>query len=229
MNVMIIIPAFNEEKHIKDVVNTALKYGDVIVVDDGSSDNTSENARSSGVKVIVTKTNKGKGNAIKTGIKEALKSSYDVFIFLDGDGQHDPNLIPEFLEKLDNADIVIGSRFLKQEIKNMPSQRRLSNLITTKLISFISKKPLTDSQSGFRGVSKKIAETFLKSPYDDYRFESDVLIKSPNKIKYDEVSIPVIYNDEVSSIRNTHTIKYILFISKAVFIYIYNKIINFKG
>jgi glycosyltransferase involved in cell wall biosynthesis len=62
MNVMIIIPAFNEEKHVKDVVTTALKYGDVIVVDDGSSDNTIENARSTGVKVIVTKTNKGKGH-----------------------------------------------------------------------------------------------------------------------------------------------------------------------
>jgi hypothetical protein len=151
-----------------------------------------------------------------------------IFIFLDGDGQHDPNLIPKFLEKLDSADIVIGSRFLKQELKNMPPQRRLSNLITTKLISFISKKPLTDSQSGFRGASKKIAETFLKSPYDDYRFESDVLINSTNKINYDEVSIPIIYNDEVSSIKSTHTIKYILFISKAMIIYVYKKITNFK-
>ncbi|MDR1819257.1 MAG: glycosyltransferase family 2 protein [Methanobrevibacter sp.] len=215
MNVVIIIPVFNEEKYIKDVAKKSLEYGDVIVVDDGSSDKTSENARSLEAKVIVHQSNKGKGAAIKTGIQEALKYSYDTFIFLDGDGQHDPNLIPKFLEKLEIADIVIGSRFLKGELKSMPLQRRLSNQITTKLISFISKYPLTDSQSGFRGVSKKVAENFLNSRYDDYRFESDVLINfSSNQVKLCEVSIPTRYNDEVSHITNTHTIKYILFISK---------------
>ncbi|MDR2545440.1 MAG: glycosyltransferase family 2 protein [Methanobrevibacter sp.] len=227
MNVVIIIPVFNEEKYIKDVAKKSLKYGDVIVVDDGSSDKTSENARFSGATVIVHQNNKGKGAAIKTGIKQALNNSYDTFIFLDGDGQHDPNLIPIFLEKLDNADIVIGSRFLKGELKNMPPQRRLSNQITTKLISFISKYPLTDSQSGFRGVSKKIAENFLSSPYDDYRFESDVLINSSNKVNFDEVSIPTRYSDEVSHITKTHTIKYIiLFISKRTLKHIINIIIK---
>lgn len=160
MNVIIIIPVFNEENNIKDIASKALKYGDVFVVDDGSTDSTKENARSSGAKVISHENNRGKGSAIKTGIKEALKYPYKVFIFLDGDDQHDPNLIPNFIEKMDSCDIVIGSRFLKGELKNMPIQRRLSNLITTKLIFFIAEHHLTDSQSGFRGVSRKWLKHF---------------------------------------------------------------------
>ncbi|MDR2830486.1 MAG: glycosyltransferase family 2 protein [Methanobrevibacter sp.] len=225
MNVIIIIPAFNEEDNIKDVASKSLEYGDVLVVDDGSTDNTKKNARSSGAKVISHENNKGKGFAIKTGIKEALKHPYEVFIFIDGDGQHDPNLIQDFMKKMDSCDIVIGSRFLKGELKNMPIQRKLSNLITTKLISFITEQHLTDSQSGFRGVSKEMAEHFLKSPYNDYRFESDVLINFLSKIRYDEVSIPSRYGEEVSHITHTHTIKYVFFISKNVIKNMINKFI----
>ncbi|MDR2624176.1 MAG: glycosyltransferase family 2 protein [Methanobrevibacter sp.] len=226
MNVIIIIPVFNEEENIKDVARASLKYGDVLVVDDGSSDDTKKRAVESGAKVISHVNNEGKGAAIKTGINEALKYPYDAYIFLDGDGQHDPNLIPSLIEKLNYVNVVIGSRFLKKELKNMPFQRRLSNLITTGLISFISGISITDSQSGFRGVTREIAEIFLSSPYDDYRFESDVLIRvSSNKIiKYDEVSIPVIYNNESSYVTHKHALEYVLFISKNIIKNIFKRI-----
>ncbi|ADP77864.1 glycosyl transferase family 2 [Methanothermus fervidus DSM 2088] len=211
---IIIIPAYNEEKSIGKIVKECLKYGEVLVVDDGSTDNTSKIAKKYGAKVIKHEKNKGKGAALKTGIKAALKEKYDTLIFLDADGQHDPKFIPYFLDK--KADMVIGSRFL-HGIEEMPLQRRLSNMITTKIINLITKYNLTDSQCGFRAIKAKNAEIFLSIPYNDYIFESAAIIKAAEHgLKVEEVPITCKYQGRKSYIKLRDIVKFIIFLIKTL-------------
>jgi glycosyltransferase involved in cell wall biosynthesis len=213
MKFITIIPAYNEEKAIKSVVECALKYGDVLVVDDGSDDNTYNLAKSADVKIVKHEKNMGKGAAIKSGLKEALNSNYDVLILLDGDGQHNPDCIPSFISNMDGNELVIGSRFKKGNPENMPVWRKLSNKITTNLIKFGTGYRLTDSQSGFRAISRNAAGLFLDIKYNDYLYESEMFYRAArHKIKVSEAPIPCTYGDEKSYVTKMHALKYILFI-----------------
>ena len=213
MKFITIIPAYNEEKAIKSVVECALKYGDVLVVDDGSDDNTYNLAKSADVKIVKHEKNMGKGAAIKSGLKEALNSNYDVLILLDGDGQHNPDYIPSFISNMDGNELVIGSRFKKGNPENMPVWRKLSNKITTNLIKFGTGYRLTDSQSGFRAISRNAAGLFLDIKYNDYLYESEMFYRATrHKIKVSEAPIPCTYGDEKSYVTKMHALKYILFI-----------------
>ena len=214
MKFITIIPAYNEEKAIKSVVECALKYGDVLVVDDGSDDNTYNLAKSADVKIVKHEKNRGKGAAIKSGLKEALNNNYDVLILLDGDGQHNPDCIPSFISNMDGNELVIGSRFKKGNPENMPVWRKLSNKITTNLIKFGTGYRLTDSQSGFRAISRNAAGLFLDIKYNDYLYESEMFYRAArHKIKVSEAPIPCTYGDEKSYVTKMHALKYILFIS----------------
>jgi glycosyltransferase involved in cell wall biosynthesis len=215
MKCITIIPAYNEENAIKSVVQCALKYTDVLVVDDGSNDNTYNLAKNAGAKVIKHEKNKGKGAAIKSGLNEALNYDYDILILLDGDGQHNPDCIPLFTSAIGNNELVIGSRFKKGNPENMPFQRKLSNKITTNLIKYVTGYRLTDSQSGFRAVSRHAAGLFLDIKYDDYVYESEMLYNaSKNNIKVDEAPIPCTYGNEKSYVTKIHALRYVLFIMR---------------
>lgn len=213
MRFVTIIPAYNEEMAIKSVVERALKYGDVLVVDDGSTDDTYNIAEKTGAKIVKHEQNRGKGAAIKSGIKEALSSDYDILILLDGDGQHDPDCIPSFISCMNDNELVIGSRFKNGNPGNMPVWRKLSNKITTNLIKFVTGYKLTDSQSGFRAMSRDVSGLFLDIKYDDYVYESEMIYKaSQHKTKVGEAVIPCTYGDEKSYVTKIHALKYILFI-----------------
>lgn len=213
MKFISIIPAYNEANTIKGVVQGVGNYSDVIVVDDGSIDQTSLLAKEAGAIVIKHSRNKGKGAAIKTGVDFALKNGYDLLLLLDGDGQHDPRCVPRLLDGMEGVDIRIGSRFQGSWPKNMPLQRRLSNAITTILIRSVTNYRITDSQSGFRVISGTIAHLFQDIPYDDYVYESEVLYRaSKNNLKVDEKAINSNYRDEKSYIKIFHVFHYILFI-----------------
>jgi glycosyltransferase involved in cell wall biosynthesis len=212
MRIITIIPAYNEEKTIEKVVKGVKTYSDVLVVDDGSSDQTSSLAENAGSKVLSHSHNLGKGAAIKTGLKYAINADYDLMVLLDGDGQHNPQDIPLLIEGLKNADMIIGSRFLKANPQKMPLQRRISNGITTKLIRYMTGYLITDSQCGFRLISKKAAPFFVEIPYNDYVYESEVLCKaSENNLVVDERQIECIYDTEKSYVRFRHVIHYIIF------------------
>lgn len=212
MRIITIIPAYNEEKTIEKVVNGVKKYSDVLVVDDGSSDETSSLAKKAGANVVDHNQNIGKGAAIKTGLDSAINDNYDLMVLLDGDGQHDPRCIPLLLEGMDGVDVLIGSRFLGMAPKNMPLQRRLSNGITTRLIRFVTGYHITDSQCGFRVISRKAAPFFLDISYNDYVYESEVLCKaSENDLVVNERPIECIYGNEKSYVRFRHVIHYIMF------------------
>ncbi len=205
MRTICIVPAYNEEKTIKHLVLSAKKYVDeVIVIDDGSKDETYTQAKEAGATVIKHIRNMGKGAALRSGIKEALKRSPDVIITMDGDGQHNPSLIPMFISKVlnENVDIVLGSRFLdKERSEKMPFLRVLSNKTTTFILRNFFGVKTTDSQSGYRafksGVFRKI--TFQ---CNGYVAESEILIKAAReKMNIMEISIPAIYGGEKSKIK----------------------------
>lgn len=213
MKIVTIIPVYNEERSIKNVIKRAIKYSDVIVVDDGSTDNTFDIAREYATVTIKHHKNQGKGAAIKTGLKKALDSKYEVFILMDGDGQHNPDFIPDLASKLDNLDMIIGSRFIEEEPADMPLQRRISNKLTTKLIKYATGYNITDSQSGFRALSPKAAQVFIDIPYNDYVYESEMFYTAlKHEMLIDEQKISCDYKNEESYITIVNIFRYLLFI-----------------
>ena len=151
------IPCFNTESFVADIIKTAKKYVDqVIVIDDGSGDSTAEVARAAGALVISHDTNRGYGETISSCFKAAKANAADVLVILDGDGQHDPDEIPQLLAPvLDReAGMVIGSRFITNK-HNMPRYRRFGIDVITFLWNFNSKVKVSDSQSGFRVYRKE--------------------------------------------------------------------------
>lgn len=215
MKYMIIIPAYNEEVAIGSVVSNCLKHSDVLVVDDGSSDNTRDVALKAGAKVIKHPKNRGKGAALKTGMEYALNEGYSAMVMLDGDGQHDPEFIPELVRDLDEPGMIICSRFLEGPPPGMAIQRRFSNKLTTYLLKLATGYHITDSQCGFRIFSKDAVHVFLDISYDDYEFESEMLYQSSlNGLYVREIPIPSSYHGEKSYITWVKILKYIYYIFK---------------
>lgn len=212
MRFITIIPAYNEENTIERVVKCAKEYSDVVVVDDGSNDQTSLLAGNAGAKIIKHPKNLGKGAAIKKGLEYAIKADFDLMILLDGDGQHDPQCIPFLVKGMTSADVIIGSRFINGIPPNMTMARRISNGITTRMIRYVTGYQITDSQCGFRVISKKAAPLFVEISYNDYVYESEfILISSENGLLVDERPIDCMYGDEKSYVRFKHVIHYIMF------------------
>ncbi|GIW63103.1 MAG: hypothetical protein KatS3mg090_0929 [Patescibacteria group bacterium] len=194
--VYILIPAYNESKVISKVISDIKKQGfeNIIVIDDGSSDNTYEVAQKSGAKVLRHFINRGKGAAVKTGLQACKILNADYVITMDGDGQHeskDLNLI--FNELKSGCDVVLGSRFLRQN--EMPLPNRIFNYVANILTYFFYGIKVTDSQSGFRGYNKK-ALNLIETQSEEYEFDTEVLREiSRHNLKFSEVPIMVYYTD----------------------------------
>ncbi len=183
LKVTALLPAFNEEKSVSEVIKRCKRYVDeVIVINDGSKDKTEEIAENSGAVVFSHITNFGVGTAIQTGIKIALKRNADVIVTLDSDGQHDPCYIPVMVEMItkNGSDLVIGSRFLKRSrTYEMPFTKKLGNIAYSTLLSIFTQSRLTDTQSGLRALSKTVAENlFLKCPFS---YTHEMIINASNK------------------------------------------------
>ncbi len=201
-----IIPAYNEERTIKEVISGAGEHVDlVIVVDDGSEDETYSCAFETDVIICVHEKNKGKGAALRTGFKKALETNTKAMLVIDADMQHDPCEIPKFLELLKNdadVDIIVGSRFLEGNIQIMPKHRRLSNFLTTYILRRFFDVSVTDSQSGFRAYRRRAIERIINFSDNRYAAETEMLIDAKkNNLRIREVPIKVIYGDEKSKMR----------------------------
>lgn len=200
-----VIPAYNAQSSIEEVVKRTKKYAEqVIVVDDGSSDNTSLLAEKAGARVLKLEKNKGKANAIKQGIKEVekLKERVDYVVFIDADLQHLPEEIPLLVEKLEEGyDLCIGSRFLSNACESMPIANKFSNAFARKLIKILTKQNITDPQSGFRAAKfEKIKELELKA--ERYAIEHIMILEAVKKgLKIGEAKISCVYAGEKSHIR----------------------------
>jgi glycosyltransferase involved in cell wall biosynthesis len=207
--VIICIPAYNESKNVENIIKKAQKYAtEVIVCDDGSSDNTSEVASKSGAIVIRHSVNKGYGSAIGTLFRIAKERGADIMVTIDSDGQHDPDKIPELVFPLteQGVDIVIGSRFLTLEEKDrIPAYRSFGIKTITKFAQVASYSNLTDAQSGFRAYGKN-ALTKINLYEEGMAVSTEILLRAKEKsLRITEVPITVNYDVERPSTRNPIT------------------------
>ena len=172
-----LIAAFNEEAHIADVVKgTALHASPVVVVDDGSTDNTAARARDAGAIVIRSEQNHGKGWAIRTGLEYALKQDRSHVVFLDADLQHDPAEIPRLVARAEqgHGDFVIGEREFRKDA--MPAARFYANVTGSAIISWFIGVDVADSQSGFRLIRADLLRR-LRLTGTGYEIETEMLLK----------------------------------------------------
>jgi len=180
MKIGIVIPAYNVEERLQDVLLktlTTIPGERIFVVDDGSTDSTADVAAFHGVSLFKHDKNRGKGEALKTGFRLILKNGLDGVITLDGDGQHDPGDIPRFISirKERDADLVLGSR--RYRIGKMPLDRICSNRLSSLIVSLISGKWIPDSQSGYRLIRSSVLKD-IRLFSDHYELESELLIKA---------------------------------------------------
>jgi len=190
------IPAFNAEKTIGQVVKECLLYVDeVIVCDDGSTDNTAVAAEKNGAEVIRHEKNYGYGAGLITLFDKAREKNPDVMITLDADGQHIPEYIPQLIAPLSykGTDVVIGSRFMKNN-SNTPKFRKTGIKIITAATNIDGKLKLTDAQSGFRAYSKNAVQLIHPTEYG-MSASTEILSKVVNKgLKIVEVPIVISYD-----------------------------------
>ena len=202
MKITVGIPAFNEEKNIADIITKLKKIADTIIVcNDGSTDSTSEIAQNLGVIVINHPKNLGYGAGIKSIFNKSKEIGSEVLVTFDGDGQHrleDVKKVVEPIEK-NEADIVIGSRFLDDAEKKIPKYRKLGIKIITNVTNSTLKEKITDSQSGFRAYSKNVISKLNISDIG-MGVSTEILIKSSSMgFRIVEVPIMVRYDNETST------------------------------
>ncbi len=201
MQVVIGIPAYNEEKNIaKIIVKLQNITNKIIVCNDGSTDLTSKIANKMGAIVINHPKNLGYGAAIKSLFSKARELDADVLITFDADGQHRIEDINKVLEPIEhnNADIVIGSRFLDKKMK-IPAYRKFGINAITKMSNITTKKKITDSQSGFRAYNKKSLQEIIPSD-NGMGVSTEILIKANKKsLRVIEVPIIILYEGKTST------------------------------
>lgn len=200
MRLLALIPAYNEVAAIQRVVTESLRHLPVLVVDDGSRDDTAKLAEAAGATVLVQKPNQGKGAALRRGFAWALDGGYDGVIALDGDGQHDPAEIPAFVRLFgaEQADLIIGCR----RFDEMPPVRRLANTLGFLIFTWAMGTRILDNQSGYRLTSRRLMERLLTGQESGYEFEMEQIV-SCIEAGYDLAWVPIrtIYAGEASHIQ----------------------------
>lgn len=199
-SITVLIPAHNERMHIEAVVLSASRFLPVLVVDDGSTDTTSLLAEEAGATVIRHPVNRGKGAALLTGFQACYQAGFQAAITLDGDGQHDPDEIPLFLQAFahSHAGLIIGMRDFSQ----MPPVRRAANTLGRWIFSAAVGQSIPDNQSGYRLVSRPLMELMLQTEEQGFEFEVDmVALCLKHRLGLEWVPIRTIYGDEKSHIQ----------------------------
>ena len=178
-----VVPARNEEDAVGRVVEELRAFDselDVVVIDDASEDETAERAVAAGAAVVRLPFNLGIGGAVQTGFKYALEHGYDIVIRLDGDGQHDPQQIPNLLAPLarDEADVIVGSRFAAGAGEyRAPFARRAGIRWFAHVVSLLTRQKLTDTTSGFQAVNERAIRLFAADyPHDYPEVEAAVMV-----------------------------------------------------
>lgn len=193
----IVVPVFNESFVIKDTISSIKSAGfsNIIVVDDGSSDNTFSVIKQTGVLCFHHKINRGKGAAIKTGIEAAKLQGANIIVTMDGDGQHNANDITKLIKpiKEDACDVVLGTRPINT--RAMPLHKVIANKAGNTITWLLNGLWVTDSQSGFKAFSRQAANT-INTRSNQYEYESEVIreIKKHN-LRFSEVPIKVNYTE----------------------------------
>lgn len=215
---LVIIPAYNEEKNIEDVIHNIWKFSsdiDILVVNDGSSDQTANIVEKLGVKLISLPNNLGYGAALQTGFLFAKKKGYDLVIQMDADGQHDPAYLLEMLKEIQNADVdvVIGSRFLKDNSYKTTIPKKMGMVLFGLLTSLITRMKITDPTSGFQVLKGDVIDFMSQDLYPpDYPDADMIILLHRAGFKIKEVPVKMRSNPKhAKSMHRGHkTIYYVL-------------------
>jgi glycosyltransferase involved in cell wall biosynthesis len=178
MKTIAIIPAYNEESTIGDVIKATSRFvNEILVISDGSTDNTSDIAKNAGATIIDNIVNRGLGRTIQRGYDEAIKRGADIVVQIDADGQYDPEEIPKLIQPiLDNkADLVLGSR-LENLKYDMPWIKKQGNKAFTWLLRRLTGADIKDGQTGFRATRKEVFETL--EIHGDFTYTQEMIVKA---------------------------------------------------
>jgi len=201
-SLLIIVPAFNAARRIEELVDRLRKHismDELVIVDDGSVDDTARLAEASGATVISHPRNLGKGAALKTGFRIAQRRGYEYVLTMDADLQHPPEYVPQFIELVRSGkfDMVIGAR---ARTEDMPQHRVFANFATSIIISLFAGVRIRDSQSGFRLISTKLINA-IHLRGDKYDLESEILLKAAHAgFRIGEIEVPTVYEGSHSFI-----------------------------
>lgn len=198
--VIAVIPAYQAAATLDAVVRRTKEHLPVLVVDDGSTDDTSAVAESAGAEVRRQPANQGKGAALRRGFAHALENGADAVLTLDADGQHDPACAPDFLEawRARGAPLIIGRRDFGQ----MPLSRRLANNLGTQTFSWAVGRHIADNQSGYRLIARPLLPHLLRSEEAGFEFEVEMITDAIRAgLVIDWVPIPTIYEEAGSHIQ----------------------------
>lgn len=229
MKTLIIIPAYNEGKCIKKVVDNLMEVNknvDVLVVNDGSKDDTLIEAKKTKARVLDLPFNLGIGGAVQAGYIYANKNNYDIAIQLDGDGQHNPKYIEEMVKIIEEskAEMVIGSRFITKTGYNQTFARMLGIRVIRGIMKLFAGKKIFDPTSGYRAVNKRIIKKFSENyPYDYPEPDTNMRLL---KEKVEIIEIPVEMNNREtgkSSITPLKSVYYMIKVTLAMLICVIEK------
>lgn len=206
--IIVVIPAFNEEKQIAYVVQQVkreIPEAQILVINDGSSDATDKKAREAGARVLSHPFNLGYGVALQTGYKFAIKYGFNYVLQIDGDGQHDPRYLKNLLEELRKGDveIVIGSRFLGEGSYQAPFLRRIGMRLFAFIAGRISGQKITDPTSGYQALSRKAVEFYSRDFFPGDYPDADVLIMLRRAgLRFREIPVKMYRNPNGSSMHH---------------------------
>ncbi len=201
-----VIPAYEEGPRIGAVVSAAARWVPVIVIDDGSTDDTAARAQAAGATVLEQWPNAGKGAALRLGFRHALDRGAQAVVTLDADGQHDPAQIPAFLARFEarRPELIIGQR----DLGSMPPVRRASNTLGGLLLGAALGRSVPDNQSGFRLVGRTLMGTLLDSDESGFEFEVEMIARCiALGLPIDAVPIRTIYDGAPSHIKPVHHLR----------------------
>lgn len=205
-----LIPAYNCARTVGAVVAGTLQHvTQVLVVDDGSHDQTTREARQAGAHVLRLEANRGKGWAVREGLPWLLAGEWSHVLMLDADGQHDPADIPSFLALADEHDLVVGNRL--HQPAAIPAKRFWTNYIGTRALSLMTGFPLEDSQCGFRLVRSSLLRQ-MELVGRRYSVDTEILVRAGRlRARFAHVPVRVIYNGQVSHFRPVADTVHIVF------------------
>ncbi|UCE79715.1 MAG: glycosyltransferase family 2 protein [Nitrospiraceae bacterium] len=215
-NVVIIIPALNESERIANTISEIRKYtdADIVVVSDGSTDNTADGARASGASVIEHPFNLGYGAALQTGFKYALRHHYEFALHMDADGQHNPYYIPVLVQEVmsGETDVAIGSRFFGGGDYKTSKRKKLGMLLFRSIASVITGQKITDPTSGFQAMNRAAMKFCASEAYPTDFPDADVLIMLHRKgLRFKEVPVKMNQSPEKRSMHGGFIPLYYLF------------------
>jgi glycosyltransferase involved in cell wall biosynthesis len=216
--VLIIIPAWNESGSIADVVTEVrgeLPGVSVIVVDDGSTDDTSARAAAAGAIVARLPYNLGVGGAMRTGYRYARDHGFDVAIQVDADGQHDPRYIPKLVDALDDHDLVIGARFAGEGGYAVKGPRKWAMRLLSQVISRLARTRLTDTTSGHRACNRRLIELFAHWYPAEYLGDTIEVLVRAARMKYKITQIPVAMRPRMAGTPSNSPVKASIYLARA--------------